>query len=134
MGIGDEKSSRKKNALSHMINLLKQNKEVCLYDKGKPRRDILHVADICEAIQMVCTKGKKNSIYNIGRGQPTEIGYIIEYAKTILKSSSKIKYMDAPEFHKIVQVKDFAMDTSKIRRLGFKPKFSINNIIEELCQ
>ena len=124
----------KKNALSHMINLLKKNKEVCLYDKGKPTRDILHVSDICEAINIVCSNGEKNSIYNIGRGEPTEIGYIIEYAKKILNSNSTIKYVDAPEFHKIVQVKDFSMDTRRIRELGFKPKFSIKRIIEELCQ
>jgi len=133
MGTGDKKTSKKKNALSHMIDLLKKNKEVNLYDKGKPTRDILHVLDICSAIEIVCSKGKENSIYNIGRGEPTEIGYIIKYAKDFLNSSSKINYVDAPEFHKIVQVQNFAMDTSKIKELGFEPKFSINKIIKELC-
>lgn len=133
MGTGDKKTSKKKNALSHMIDLLKKNQEVNLYDKGKPTRDILHVLDICRAIQIVCAKGKENSIYNIGRGEPTEIGYIIKYAKDLLNSSSKINYVDAPEFHKIVQVQNFAMDTSKIKELGFEPKFSINKIIKELC-
>ena len=134
MGIGDKKSSRKKNALNHMINLLKKDEEVCLYDNGTPTRDILHVSDICEAINIVCSRGEKNSIYNIGRGESTEIGYVINYAKTILNSSSTIKYIRSPEFHKIVQVKDFSMNTSKIRDLGFKPKLSIKKIIEELCQ
>lgn len=134
MGLGDKKSSSKKNALTHIINLLKKNKEVCLYDKGKPTRDILHVSDICEAIRIVCNEGEENTIYNIGRGEPTEIGYIIDYAKKILNSSSIITYVEAPEFHKIVQVKDFSMDTRKVRQLGFKPKYSVNKIIEELCQ
>ena len=133
MGPGDKKSSKKKNALNHMINLLKRNEEVCLYDNGNPTRDILHVKDVCEAIQIVCSKGEKNSIYNIGRGETTEIGYMINYAKNFLNSTSNIRYIDAPEFHKIVQVKDFAMDTTRINKLGFKPKFSINKIIEELC-
>ena len=133
MGPGDQKTSKKKNALSHMIQLLKNNQEVFLYDKGSPTRDILHVSDICEAIKIVSTKGKKNEIYNIGRGQPTQIGYVINYAKKILNSNSIVRFIEAPEFHKIVQVKDFAMDTHKIKLLGFKPKFSINEIIKELC-
>ena len=134
MGIGDKKSSRKKNALNYMINLLKKNKDVFLYDDGTPTRDILHVSDICEAINIVCSRGEKNSIYNIGRGESTEIGYVVNYAKTILNSSSTIKYIRSPEFHKIVQVKDFSMNTSRIKSLGFKPKLSIKKIIEELCQ
>ena len=52
----------------------------------------------------------------------------INYAKKILNSNSKIKYINAPEFHKIVQVKDFSMDTRRIRELGFKPKIPIKTI------
>lgn len=134
MGRGDKKISSKKNALTYMIELLKKNEDVYLYDGGTPIRDIMHVDDVCRAIELVCRKGDLNQIYNIGSGHPTTISSIIETAKKYLKSTSTIKSKEAPEFHKIVQSKNFLMDTSKLNRLGFIQKISNEQIIQELCQ
>ena len=62
MGNGDGKVSAKKNALSYMIDLLKKNEDVYLYDGGTPIRDIMHVDDVCRAIDLVCREGKFNEI------------------------------------------------------------------------
>ena len=61
------------------------------------------------------------------------IGKVIDIAKNILKSKSKIKYIDAPDFHKIVQSKDFWMDTSKLKSLGFEQKISLPDGLQILC-
>lgn len=133
LGNGDSKVSTKKNALSFLVKKLKENEEIFLYDNGTPIRDIMHVSDVCEAINLICEHGEKNSVYNIGSGHPTQIGDIIDEAKKYLGSKSEIKYKDAPEFHKLVQTKDFWMDNSKLLSLGFKQKISNSEIIEELC-
>ena len=44
------------------------------------------------------------------------------------------KSKEAPEFHKLVQTKDFWMDTTKLNRLGFTQEISNEQIIQELCQ
>jgi len=134
MGNGDGKVSAKKNALSYMIDLLKKDEDVYLYDDGTPIRDIMHVDDVCRAIELVCREGEFNEIYNIGSGQPTHISVIIETAKRYLGSNSVIKSKEAPEFHKIVQAKDFWMDTTKLNRLGFTRQISNEQIIQQLCQ
>jgi nucleoside-diphosphate-sugar epimerase len=134
MGNGDGKVSAKKNALSYMIDLLKKNEDVYVYDNGTPIRDIMHVDDVCRAIDLVCNKGNLNEIYNIGSGQPTTVSAIIETAKQYLGSTSNIKSKEAPEFHKLVQTKDFWMDTTKLKRLGFTQEISNEQIIQELCQ
>ncbi len=134
MGNGDRKVSAKKNALSYMIDLLKKNEDVYVYDNGTPIRDIMHVDDVCRAIDLICNKGNLNEIYNIGSGQPTTVSAIIETAKRYLGSTSNIKSKEAPEFHKIVQAKDFWMDTTKLKRLGFTQEISNEQIIRELCQ
>lgn len=134
MGQGDGKVGAKKNALSYMIDLLKKNEDVYLYDDGTPIRDIMHVNDVCRAIELVCREGNLNEIYNIGTGQPTPISAIIETAKEYLGSTSSIKGKEAPEFHKLVQTKDFWMDTSKLKRLGFTQEIDNDQIIQELCQ
>ena len=133
MGIGDKKSSSKKNALSYMIDLLKKNEDVYVYDEGTPIRDIMHVDDVCRAIKLICDNGNINEIYNIGSGQPTSIGGIISKAKEHLQSKSTIKSKEAPEFHKIVQAKNFWFDVTKLQKLGFVQLITTDKIIEELC-
>ena len=134
LGSNDKKSSAKKNSLTYMINALKKDEDVYLYDEGTPIRDIMHVKDVCNAIDLVCSMGKYNEVYNIGSGQPSMIGDIIGTAKDYLNSNSEIKNKSTPEFHKTVQTKDFWMDTTKLRELGFTQKITNNSIIQELCQ
>lgn len=133
LGVNDRKASNKKNALVHMINLLKQNEDVYLYDEGTPIRDVMHIDDVCKAIKLICDQGNINEIYNVGSGQPTCIGDIIQKAKDYLGSESIIKSKDAPEFHKIVQTKDFWFDTTKLQKLGFSQTISTEESIKKLC-
>jgi nucleoside-diphosphate-sugar epimerase len=134
MGGVDKKVSAKKNALSYMINLLKKNEDIYLYDGGTPLRDIMHVDDVCHAIELICRDGNLNEIYNIGSGQPTPIYAIMEMAKKYLGSISSIKNKETPEFHKLVQSKNFWMDITKLQQLGFTQKINNEQIIRELCQ
>jgi nucleoside-diphosphate-sugar epimerase len=133
LGKGDTKVSSKKNALSYMIDLLKKNEDIYLYDNGTPVRDVMHVNDICAAIKLILDKGNINEIYNVGSGHPTRIGDIIGTAKQYLNSSSSIKYKEAPEFHTLVQAKDFWLDNTKLKQLGFQQTISTEEIIKELC-
>lgn len=132
-GLNDGKVSKKKNAIQYMINLLKKNEDVNLYDNGEPIRDLMYVDDVCEAINLIIEEGEHNQIYNIGSGIPVSIGEVIDIAKTKLNSKSKIGYIDAPEFHKIVQSKDFWMDVSKLKSLGFQQKISLDDGLQMLC-
>jgi nucleoside-diphosphate-sugar epimerase len=133
-GVGDSKTSKKKNAIQHMINLLRENEDVSLYEKGTPNRDVMHKDDVCRAINLVVESGELNQIYNIGSGHPTQIHDIISLAKTHLNSESKIKSVETPEFHKIVQTKHFWMDTTKLKQLGFEQQISLEEGIKSLCQ
>jgi hypothetical protein len=55
------------------------------------------------------------------------IGDIIGLAKEYLNSNSQIKSKEAPEFHKIVQAKDFWIDTTKLKELDFTNNFTRKN-------
>ena len=68
-----------------MIDSLRKNETVSLYDNGTPLRDIMQ-NDVCTAINLVCMEGKLNEIYNIGEG--SRIG-IIRSARTYLNSYSR---------------------------------------------
>jgi nucleoside-diphosphate-sugar epimerase len=131
-GPNDRKISKKKNAIQYMIGLLRNDEDVNLYDMGEPIRDLMYIDDVCEAINLVLCKGEYNEIYNIGSGIPVSIGEVIDIVKVKLNSKSKINYVDAPEFHKIVQTKNFWMDISKLKSLGFEQKISLNDGLQIL--
>ena len=46
MGDGDSKASRKKNAIQWMVNELKADRDIKVYDNGSHCRDIMHVDDV----------------------------------------------------------------------------------------
>jgi len=94
IGKGDLKASRKKNALQHMIDNLKQGEDVSLYDGGTHIREYMHVDDVCSAINLIIEKGNLNDIYNVSLSNPTTIGDMILYAKEKIASKSKIKEIE----------------------------------------
>jgi nucleoside-diphosphate-sugar epimerase len=132
-GPGDAGVSKKKNALQYMINLLKKNEPVDLYDGGEFYRDYMHVSDIASAIDLCLEKAPLNCVINIGSGERMLFKDVFYKAVELTGSKSKINFIDPPEFHKVVQVKDFYMDASKLKNLGFKPKISIEEGIKQLC-
>jgi len=129
----DSDVSKKKNALQYLISEMKNDSPIKLYHGGNFYRDYLHVDDICKAIDLCVAKGRLNEIINIGSGQKIKFKDVINIAKKELNSKSKIGTMQPPMFHKVIQVKDFYMDTSKLRKLGFSPKININEGIKKLC-
>lgn len=133
LGSGDQKASTKKNAITWLVNQVKLNHDINLYDYGTHCRDVLHVQDVCRAIKLICDKGNLNEIYNVGSGSPTQIIEIINLAKHYLKSKSVINNIPPPEFHNKVQTRNFWMDTKKLQSLGFEPKLSLEFIIKDLC-
>lgn len=134
IGVGDKKVSREKNALQYMVQQAALGNDIDYLYKGDFYRDFIDVRDCADAIHLVVTKGKTNQIYNIGNGRPVHINNTVLLAKNLAKSSSNISYIEVPEFHKIVQVKDMWLDVRKIESLGYSQKYSIENTIQWLVE
>jgi len=134
LGVGDKNISRKKNAFQYMVQQAALGNDVdYLYD-GKFYRDFIDVRDAVNAAKLVIEKGDQNSIYNIGNGVPYDINQWVHYANMVAGGKSKITLIPVPEFHKVVQVKDMWLDITKIRELGYKRKYSMQNMIKELVE
>ena len=131
-GNKDTGVSKKKNALTYLINEIKNNQNINLYFNGEFIRDYIHVEDACKAIKLCIDKGNLNEIYNIGNGEPLIFKNIIDYAINKTNSKSIVTAVDQPEFHKIVQVKDMYLDNTKIKKLGFKKEIDIYQGIDRL--
>ena len=132
IGKSDNKVSKKKNAIQYMINLLKTNEDVFLYDGGDNIRDYMHVDDACRAIKCVIDNGPMNQITNISNSEPKKIKEIIYYAKEKLSSNSNIKSIETPKFHNIVQIKDMWLKNDKLISYGYIPEISVNEAIDKI--
>lgn len=133
-GRKDKGMSTKKNALQYLISEMKKNNAISLYNGGDFYRDYMHIDDVCRAIDICVKSGPLNEIINIGTGDKIKFLDVIKIAKDELKSKSKIQSIEAPEFHKIIQVKDFFMDISKLKKIGFSPNIDLRQGIKEICQ
>lgn len=132
LGESDKKVSKKKNALQYMISELKAGNPVSLYDGGEAYRDYIYVDDVVQAINLVLQKGKVNEIYNIGNGIPVRLVDAITYAAKSLNSTSEIKNIETAAFHKVVQTTNMVLDVTKLKELGYSPKYDIYNTIDKL--
>lgn len=130
LGAGDKKVSKRKNVLQYMVNQLKINEDVTIFNE-KISRDYLHVDDVISAISLVLEHGEQNEIYNIGRGKPHRLIDIICLAKASLHSTSEIIITNKPTG---LTIEESYFDITKLKSLGFVHRISIMSIIKELTE
>lgn len=106
-------------------------KKIPIYGKGKNIRDWIYVRDNCEAIDLILQKGKNGETYNIAGKQELEN---IQVVKTILKIMNKpedlIQFVKDRPGHDI----RYSLDTSKIEKLGWKPKTKFEEGIKKTIE
>jgi dTDP-glucose 4,6-dehydratase len=84
--------------------------------------------DNCSAIDLVLHKGKIGEVYNIGGN--FEIPNI-ELTKIILKDLGKTDKMIRYVTDRLGHDRRYSLDSSKIRKLGWKPSKDFNIAIKE---
>lgn len=134
VGAGDPKASPRKNALQYMINEIKNNKDVNLYEGGNLYRDYIHVSDVAKAINLVMSKGEVDKIYNIGNGKPLLLKDMIEMAHKKTNSKSKLNHIKQPDFHKNVQVLSMWMRNDELKKLGYETEYDAERMIEDMIK
>lgn len=130
----DKTISPKKNALGFLINKLKNNEDIQMYDGGKVLRDYMHVDDYCLAMMHLIENSKTNEIYNIASGQSRMFCDIIDIAKEFLTSKSSILSIDPPEFYSKVQAKNFTLSIDKLNDTQFISNKSLVMGIYKMCK
>jgi nucleoside-diphosphate-sugar epimerase len=134
IGVGDKNVSAKKNAIQHMIGLLKKNEPVKLYDQGSNIRDFMYVDDACRAIDVCIRNSPLGETINISNSQPVSIFQVMDYAKKKLNSSSELMSIETPDFHKVVQVKDVCLNNEKLLSYGYSPSINTFAAIDRILQ
>ena len=92
---------------------------VPLYGDGKNVRDWLHVDDHCRAIDLLVDQGRSGEVYNIGGGNEVRN---IDLTHRILALLGKPASLIRPVQDRPGHDRRYALDTAKIRALGWRPE------------
>ena len=105
------------------ITQAQRGKPVTLYGDGKNRRDWLFVEDHSRAIQALLERGVAGEAYGISQqgAEPTNRWMAELILRELGKSASLITYIKDRPGHDL----RYAVDSSKIRKLGWKPRVTL---------
>ena len=118
----------------------KQNKKkVIIWGNGKPKREFLHVDDFAKAsikvmsiskknYQNIC--GEENHFLNVGYGKEINIKDLASLIANISNYKGKFVYDNSMPNGTMTKL----IDSSKIFKLGWKPKISLKSGIESIIQ
>ena len=111
-----------------MITNAMANEPLPVYGDGKYVREWIHVEDFCEAILLAAERGTAGEIYNAGSGEHRENMDVIA---TILKMTGKPPTLIRHVTDRLGHDRRYAVNSEKIRSLGWVPKKRFDRAIEE---
>jgi dTDP-glucose 4,6-dehydratase len=110
------------------VLLALMGRDLPVYGTGESLREWIHVNDNCDAILTVLKKGKSGSVYNIGTGQRKTV---MDVARLIASSLGKSESTIAHEAPRPGEDARYALDSSRVRALGWSPKVPFEKGIAE---
>jgi GDP-L-fucose synthase len=131
-GVGDKydlQNSHVLPALIHKAHLAKEQGSIdmTVWGSGTPRREFMYVDDMADACVFLMESGYKDNLINIGVGEDVSIKELAELVcKTVRFEGELIFDTSKPD-----GTPRKLLDISKLKALGWKPKTSLANGINE---
>ena len=115
-------------AILRKLYIAKINNEkfIKLWGSGMPKREIIYVDDLAEAIVHFINKKTKDTLINIGTSKEYSIKTIANRIIKILKLNIKIKFDNNSKFD---GVKSKVLNTNIAKSYGWKPKVKFEKAI-----
>ena len=111
-----------KNAVNFLIHKAYKKEELHIYNKGKYFRDFIYIDDVITGINTILKKGKPGELYWIASGRKTWFKGFANILQKLTKCG--IKFVVTPGYTKKVDVGNFVVDNSKLKKLGWQPRVS----------
>ena len=131
-GIGDKYSLQNSHvlpALIHKAHIAKEEKAlgITVWGSGNPRREFMYVDDMADACVFLMESGYKDGLINIGVGEDVSIKEVAELVCKIVKFEGELEF----DASKPDGTPRKLLDISKLKALGWKPKTSLADGINE---
>jgi len=117
----------------------RKNKNVMLWGSGKPVREFIYDEDLANAILKILVTPQKKilkvcnnelPLFNVGSGESLSIKKLAYLVKGIIKFQGKIIFNK--KFFDGTMIKN--LDSSRIKKLGWKPKISLKKGLTKIVQ
>ncbi len=132
-GPGQSLSNPYTGILSIFSTLIKNNKEINIFEDGKESRDFVFIDDVVEAtILAIEKKEAEYEVFNVGSGEQTSVEKV---AHTLINAyASEIPIAISGNF-RIGDIRHNVADLTKIRtKLGFNPKHTFEEGIQKFAK
>lgn len=122
-GPGQSLSNPYTGILSIFSNLIKNNKNINVFEDGKESRDFVYIDDVVDATILGIEKEEANfNVFNVGSGQRTSV---IKVANTLINNYKSKTNISVSGNFRLGDIRDNFADMSKTKKiLGFIPKVS----------
>ena len=105
-----------------------------VYEDGNQLRDFIHAGDIAQANLLVADAPPGDvafQAYNVGTGQPHRI---VDFARELAKTLAPSVQPQFPGSFRLGDARHIFANTSKIERLGFKPRVSFEDGVSQFAK
>jgi len=131
-GIGDKydlQNSHVLPALIHKAHLAKEqgSSDITVWGNGTPRREFMYADDMADACVFLMESGYKDGLINIGVGEDVSIKELTELVCKVVGFKGEILFDPS----KPDGTPRKLLDISKLKALGWKPKTSLTDGINE---
>jgi len=126
-GISDSHSRLRLDLVVNILTLRAVQGENLTVFGGEQWRPIMHVRDVCHAVKY-CLDNNVRGLYNL-----SELNVVISGLSETIKQmlpETKIIYQDM----KFEDLRDYKVKNDRIKSTGWKPKFSLNEGIQEMIK
>ncbi len=121
-------------ALWEFTNNILNSKPIVLFNNGVMKRDFTYIDDIidgiCLTVDRIFNQDVGDEIYNIGRGEQVDLHRFVAAIETSLGKEAIIEY--GPKHP--ADTKETWSDTTKLKALGYNPKVSVEQGVEEFVR
>ena len=112
------------------IKNIKKDKKILIHGTGNEIRSFIYIDDFISAFDKIFTRGKNLEIYNIGTTEIIKIKELVKKIANIFKTKIKLRKIKIPTGGTSIRCPDI----TKIKKLGFKPKFSLDEGLKKIIQ
>lgn len=113
------------------ITNVMEGRKLPLYGDGQNKREWIYVEDHARAIDFLVHKGQYGEVYNIGSEEEKTNMEITEMVLSRMrKSRAFIEYVEDRKGHD----KRYAVDSTKLRRMGWEPRYNFENAMDITIQ
>lgn len=126
-GPHEEAKGQYANMITQFLWGMRDSKAPVIFGDGTQTRDFTYVRDIVDALIMASKKG--TGVFNVGTGKAYSFNYVVDLLNKKLGKELKSEYKENPIKNYVAHT---LADTSRIEGLGFKPRYSLEEGLNEI--